>query len=390
MELRECAERVFDICKNADWYGYDPYDGLNSVLFQKTPFFKIKIAKQIVTQAVKNSPFNVRPLLLISKGRNSKALALFAAGLLRLFKCTHDERYAHEARSVLSVLESLIIKGYSGACWGYNFPWQSRQFYAPRNTPNAICTTFAAQSFLDAYDVLHDEKYLAIAEQSARFIVKDLHRTEHHNLLCFSYTPLDHSRVHNVNLLAAFLLARVGKYNNSSSYMNDALRAALYSIDCQHADGSWFYGTASNQKWIDGFHTGYNIAALKSLRDIIDDNRLEEPIKRGLTYYDSNFFLHDGTPRYYHDNTYPIDIHSAAQGMITYCMMSSYDKGYINKAEKLFQWTITNMLDASGYFYFQKKRLYTIKIPYIRWAQAWMYYAITFLIYHTQGEQRAD
>ena len=33
------------------------------------------------------------------------------------------------------------IDGYSGPCWGYNFDWQSRNFFAPRGTPPAVMKT---------------------------------------------------------------------------------------------------------------------------------------------------------------------------------------------------------------------------------------------------------
>ncbi len=46
-------------------------------------------------------------------------------------------------------------------------------------------------------------------------------------------------------------------------------------------------------------------------------------------------------------------------------------------ADKVLNWTIANMQDKKGYFYYQKYRFYKIKIPYIRWSQAWMFYALT-------------
>ncbi|MFK7779187.1 MAG: hypothetical protein QM501_13860 [Gimesia sp.] len=50
-------------------------------------------------------------------------------------------------------------------------------------------------------------------------------------------------------------------------------------------------------------------------------------------------------------------------------------------AEKIAQWAIDNMQDKKrGYFYYQKTRFYTNKIPYIRWSQAWMFYALALLL----------
>jgi len=38
------------------------------------------------------------------------------------------------------------------------------------------------------------------------------------------------------------------------------------------------------------------------------------------------------------------------------------------------------MQDIEGFFYYQKWKWYTNKIPYIRWSQAWMFYALAYLI----------
>jgi len=44
------------------------------------------------------------------------------------------------------------------------------------------------------------------------------------------------------------------------------------------------------------------------------------------------------------------------------------------------QWSIENMQDKKGYFYYQKKKTISSHIPYMRWAQAWMFYAMTFYL----------
>ena len=41
---------------------------------------------------------------------------------------------------------------------------------------------------------------------------------------------------------------------------------------------------------------------------------------------------------------------------------------------------MTNMLDAQGFFYYQKRKNGTVKTPYMRWGQAWMAYALARLI----------
>jgi hypothetical protein len=36
--------------------------------------------------------------------------------------------------------------------------------------------------------------------------------------------------------------------------------------------------------------------------------------------------------------------------------------------------------EKKGYFYYQKRKKISAKIPYMRWAQAWMFYALTCLL----------
>jgi len=61
-------------------------------------------------------------------------------------------------------------------------------------------------------------------------------------------------------------------------------------------------------------------------------------------------------------------------------------------SEKIAKWTIENMQDEIGYFYYQKWPFLTNKIPYMRWGQAWMMYALATLlvtIYHLNEKKQS-
>ena len=49
-------------------------------------------------------------------------------------------------------------------------------------------------------------------------------------------------------------------------------------------------------------------------------------------------------------------------------------------AKKIAGWTIINMQDENGYFYYQKWPFFTNKISYMRWNQAWMMFSLSLLI----------
>jgi hypothetical protein len=43
-------------------------------------------------------------------------------------------------------------------------------------------------------------------------------------------------------------------------------------------------------------------------------------------------------------------------------------------------WAIKTLLDARGFFHYQRRRFYTVRIPYMRWSQGWMAYGLARLI----------
>jgi hypothetical protein len=45
--------------------------------------------------------------------------------------------------------------------------------------------------------------------------------------------------------------------------------------------------------------------------------------------------------------------------------------------DKVLNWTIDNMQSPKGFFYYQVNKYFSSKIPYMRWAQAWMFYALS-------------
>jgi len=77
---------------------------------------------------------------------------------------------------------------------------------------------------------------------------------------------------------------------------------------------------------------------------------------------------------------WPVDIHNQSQGIITFSELKFFNTDYLNFANTIAKWTIENMQDKSGYFYFRKYPYFTNKISYMRWGQAWMFLALTELL----------
>src|SRR5260221_6282046 len=249
VELIRAHHDLWQWCRKQGFAGYDPYDALNSRWFQATPFKRSRWARLAWTQFHKRSPINFRALVRIPRERNAKGIALFALAALAESRRTQTKAAEVEARELLDDLMWMRLKGFKGAAWGYNFDWQSRSFFAPRGTPTIVPTAFAARAFVEAARAFGDESYLQAARSACDFILNDLNRSEEtSDEVCFSYSPLDRTRVFNASLLAGEVLATVGGRLGEQSLIDWAMKAALYVVRRQRADGSWAYGADSHQQ----------------------------------------------------------------------------------------------------------------------------------------------
>jgi hypothetical protein len=384
--IEQAFDELLNWCRGHDYEGYDPFDALNSRVFESTPFRRSRTARLIWTQICKRSPLNLRSLALIPPQKNSKGIALFALAALANYRRLKTKAAENEARELLDQLLAMQIPGYSGAAWGYNFAWQSRNFFAPQNTPTIVPTAFAARAFIEGYESFNVDSYLNTARSACDFILDDLNRgAEADEEVCFSYSPTDETRVFNASLLAAETLASVGSLTGETELGDLAIRAARYVLRRQKADGSWAYGEQANQSWTDSFHTAYVLLSLARIRklDNASDEDLNRALQRGYRFWRERFFLADGWPKYYHDTLYPADAHTAATAIVTLVELQELDTGALPLAEQVAAWTINKLRDQQGFFYYQRRRFYTVRTPFMRWTQGWMLYALARLLEET-------
>ena len=386
--LQTAHRDLWKFCRAQGFAGYDPYDGLNSRWFQATPFKNSRAARLAWIQFHKRSPINFRRLVGVPRERNAKAIALFALAALADFRHEPTKENETEVRELLDDLIWMSLKGFKGACWGYNFDWQSKSFFLPRGTPTIVPTAFAARALCEAAEVISREEYLPFARTICDFILNDLNRSdETSEEVCFSYSPLDKTRVFNASLLAAETLSTVGKLLEEQSLIEWGRRATRYVVSRQRADGSWLYGADSHQLWSDNFHTAFILSSLSRNLDAKTDPGavatesadFDNSLRRGYDYWAERFFLSNGWPKYYPDRLYPVDIHSAASAIVALVDLRARIPGTSLLAKKIAAWTIANLRAPEGFFYYQRRRFLTVRTPYIRWSQAWMMYALARL-----------
>jgi hypothetical protein len=322
IDLQTAHTQLWKWCRAQGLAGYDPYDGLNSRLFQALPLRKFRSARLAWIQLHKRSPINFRSLVGIPRERNAKAIALFALAAL-------------------------------------------------------------------AAEVLSRDEYLPFARTICDFILNDLHRSEEtKDEVCFSYSPIDHTRVFNASLLAGETFATVGKLLGEVSLIEWAQRTARYAVRRQQQNGSWLYGADSHQLWADNFHTAFILTSLSriiaagSVPGAIaagSTGQFDNSLRHGYDYWAERFFLKDGWPKYYPDRLYPADIHSTASAIVALVELRGRIPGTLLLAEQIAQWAIANLRDNDGFFYYQQRRFQKVRIPYMRWSEAWMIYALARL-----------
>lgn len=377
-EFTESLNRLRIYCETEKFKGYDPYDGLNSSLFQAIPgLSKSRIARLVWIQFFKRSPINLRPITGVKKEYNPKAMGLFLASYCMLYRTETKQEYLDKMNFFIENINSSVSKGYSGACWGYNFDWQARAFFQPKGTPTVVASVFIANALLDAYEITKQDTLLKTARSTCDFILKDLNRTyDDKNNFAFSYSPLDKSVVFNASLLGSRLLSRVYSFTNEKELVKAAQRSVAYCCSYQKTDGSWGYGTLPFHQWVDNFHTGYNLECISDYVKYTGDNVYLDNVKQGLNYYLSAFFTNEGVPKYYNNSVYPIDVHAPAQMVVTLAKLGRFHE-YKELMDRVLHWTIKNMQSKKGFFYYQINKFFSSKIPYMRWAQAWMFYALS-------------
>lgn len=394
--IKRAFDKLRAYCETENYKGWDPYDGLNSkVAHALLPLKHSAILRLCIIQGFKRCPVNLRRIAMVPKQHNAKGVGLFLQGycnLLRMaMKAGTDSNGSvaglrEKVIEVADLLISLQSEGdYHGACWGYNFDWQARRlFLFPAYTPTVVATNFCATALMDAYELTGEKRFLDVALSAAEFVMKDLHRyypdENDKEKFLFSYSKLPgNDTVFNASLLGSRLLAYCYKYTGNEEYLIAARASVKACVEGQNEDGSWVYGLLPVQSWIDSFHTGYNLDGLIAYEEQTGDTQFHEAIEKGLAYYIEHHFEKDGTPKYYHNRMYPIDIHCPGQLFVTLSRLHKFGE-HRGLAEKVMRWAIDNMQDKKGYFYYQLKKGMSSKISYMRWSNAFMFCAMTYYL----------
>ncbi len=378
-QLESSIHQVERWVENHDYKGYEPFDGLSSPL--RSLSFGNLFLDRLLMQLIRQSPINLRPLLGVKPLDSTIGRGYMASGYLLMRKMTGDDRYGKKAASCLDWLMENKSPAYSDYSWGKHFDFASRAGRYPKFEPITIWTSLIGLAFLEAYEELHEKKYLDVADSVCAWILK-LPRNQTASGCCLNYYPTEKegSTIHNHSMMAAALLARTAKHTGAAEYVHLAKEAMKYSCTRQLPDGAWYYGEDPKYHWIDNFHTGYNLDSLRMYMGSTNDRSYEDHLRRGFRFFIENFIDENGRPKYYHNRAYPVDSQCISQAIETLANFADYDGSALELGQKVAKWTIENMQDREGYFYYRQYPLIKAKTPMLHWAQATTYKALTLLM----------
>jgi hypothetical protein len=377
----DVLQRVLDTARHDDFEGYSKHDALNAPWLEALAGGS-RLRRLAAIQLVMRSPIHVRPLLGVRKARNPKGLSLFARAHLARHRLTGSPDDAQVASDLLAWLIDNPSRGFDGLAWGYPYPWQDAGFFAPRDLPNRVVTSFVGQALLDGYHTLGDDRYLKAASDAVRFLLeapKTLFEDDAHR--CVSYVP-DESIdwiVMDVSALVGALAARLGALQGDEKLFEESGRLVRYVVSKQTDEGAWFYAEPPSASRIthDNYHTGFILDAILLHAQETGSAEFDQAYDRGIEFYRRRLFEPDGAPRFMSDRRYPFDIHGCAQGIITFSLRQRHRGEGAEMAGRVLDWTLSNMWDPkSGWFYYQKRRAFRTRIRELRWCQAWMSMAL--------------
>jgi hypothetical protein len=376
LQLKSPLDRTEAYLRSVGYRGYDPYDALKSPLARRFPLRNLRRLRWLLMQVLKRLPVQVRPLLGIRPGYNpvTLALALQAYVYRSLADPAATDRYRSDLDFLVAELERLVSPGYSGACWGYDFPWDAHYASIPAHCPTIVATGFVTNALYELDRHFGDERARQLVLSSTKFLREDLNRTTDGKTFCWSYSPRDSQAVLNATMKGARLCAQASELGAEADLLDLARATIGFVVARQRGDGSWPYAAGDLRRWADNFHTGYVLDCLDEYERITGDTRFQEAKNAGFAFYRGRFFRRDGAARYYDKATYPIDATSCAQAILT---LIRFDD--VEQAGRVATWTLNHLAKPDGSFKYQIHPWYEIRLTYVRWSVAWLFLALSRL-----------
>jgi len=387
-EVSKSIDKFIKWLKINGYSSYDQYD------FWSTRF-GIKAKSLYYKNKLLGIPF-IAPIFLaeifypksrkkfVSKKRFPIADAHFILGFLNLYEFTLKEKYLDEAEKIGAELLKSSVPGFSGYCWGYPFDWMTTRGLWTSGIPLITTTSYCFEAFLKLYDITNDQKYFDIAYSIFLFTIKDLKDTPiEDGISSGSYSPIDNSQIVNANAYRSFVLIEGFKRFNNEEALRKANLNINFILKNQNQDGSWKYAVNDERdNFVDNFHTCFVLKNLYKANLILKDGRILAAINKGFDFYKKYLFDANGSPvpfaKLSRLNIVKRELYDYAEGISLCLLLKSSDIGAKRLSDNMANEVIGSYQNKNGSF-FTNINLFNVpnKIPYLRWSQAQLFFALT-------------
>jgi hypothetical protein len=328
--------------------------------------------------------------LLGPRRRYPIADAHYAAGFFHWAAATRDAAALERGAHFLDELLRSRSEGFDELCWGYPFDWESRSGTIVAGTPLITTVPYAYEAFELGYDATGRPDYLAAMESIAAFAFDRIPVTEMEDgSAAAGYTPELRTTVVNASCYRGFLLAAAGRRFARDAWTTEADRNIAFALAAQLPDGSWPYGMTAGDEFVDNFHTCLVLKNLFKFARVANRTDALDAVRRGYAFYREHLL---------DDRLQPIpfavrprltlhrgDLYDYAEGINLAVLLRDAETDAASVVHELLRGLAQSWRLSDGHFVTRRLLLGRNTVPYHRWAQSQVFYALTVVCRSSNG-----
>jgi hypothetical protein len=314
--------------------------------------------------------------------------AHYAMSYMNLYEISGNNFYLLKAENLLNVMKGYASSGYSGLCWGYSFNWQqSKNVLWSAGTPMITITPYAFWAYKKHYILTSNSSSYDICLSIADHALSDLNEIQMDNsTVSSSYSPHSQDIVINANSYRAAVLLEAYQLSKDKKYKQAAENNINFILSFQGSKGEWFYeAKGPENNFIDHFHTCFVLKNMYKCYQVTEDNEILHAIQKGYKYYNDNLFYPSGRPKHFSVAKYiklrKYEMYDYAESISLGILLRDIIPESYGVSVKLANDLIENFQKKDGSFITRVTSFGTKhKVPYHRWPQSQLFYALTSLL----------
>jgi hypothetical protein len=318
------------------------------------------------------------------------SVALYLQATWLMYKATGEPKWINHRMNWSKWLVNHANQEYSGYAWGIPFKWlMGTGVLAPENTPMSTVTPYCSDTFYMFQEY-------QIATSGANFILNGLKRVyEDDDKLCLSYSPLDEFMIVNVQAYCAAQLYRAYVHTGFPHYRVAADRLINFVLSEQNEDGSWYYWSKKAPSRVaasvDSLHQCYIMQGLYRCYLVNKNEKIKDSVLKCMEYCNSNLITDYQEVKKFPKQPHAYELIDAAEMVSTLDLIGEYERADTLLCSTISHFAIYDWEYGELAFHvnipktirFKHKRAYFASwinpqnnIPYIRWGQSQLLYAM--------------